>query len=344
MPSYEKRPSGTWSVRFRDNGKNLRLSGYPSKREAQAAYLAYLNEPKEERKEESKPLLFSDVANEYIQDLYNHCKESSIYTIRSKVEKHLIPAFGFQNLQDITPACIQKWQNGLEGSISYRIGLRELLASILKYAYRIYDIPYVMPKVTPIRNKERKKEMSIWTKDQMNIFLEHCTEEPYSTLYLLLYYSGMRKGEARALMWSDISGNTISISKTATNKSIDAPYAITAPKTKGSYRKIQVPPFVIERINALPHNGDFIFTLDGENPISERPIEKRWKESIKDANLPEIRIHDLRHSHASLLISSGVPITAVSRRLGHDNVTVTLNTYAHIMPSDDDIILDALLR
>ena len=345
MPSFEKRDSGTWSVRFRQDGKNLRLSGFISKREAQKAYYDYLakDEPIVTRDEKKiQDMTFEQLFDEYVKDLNNHCKESSVYTIRNKVYKNILPIFKDMKVSSINALIIQQWQNDLDGSVSYRIGLRELLASILKFANRIYDIPYVMPKVTPIRNKDRNEEMTVWTRDQFNEFIKYIKDEPYQTLFILLYYTGMRKGEARALTWADINGNEININKTATNKVLDAPYAITAPKTKGSYRKIKVPMWVADRINKLDHRGTYIFSLDGENPISERPIENRWRDAIKESGLPQIRIHDLRHSHASYLISKGIPITAVSRRLGHDNVTVTLNTYAHMLPSDDEAVLKVL--
>lgn len=352
MASYtQNKSSKLWSVRFREttDGKTVqkRLSGYKTKKEAIAAYELYkLNTQAEKPKDEEK-ILFAVLAEAYLNYEKSRVKESSYYDIERKIRKHIIPYFGKFAVNDIKPINVLGWQETLsEYSYSHRSGLRTYLSSILKYGERYHDTLNVMNKVEPMRNPDIKTdEVHYWTKEQFEKFIDCVDEEAYSVFFRFLYISGCRKGEALALTWSDIDlqNGIVNISKNITKKVAGASYAVTTPKNKSSVRKINIPPsFCVELAEYKSKNKMSEFVFGGERPFPERTIDRRFASACKLAEVPKIRIHDLRHSCASLLISEGVSIVAVSKRLGHKNVEQTLNTYSHMMPNDVTRIIEIL--
>ena len=369
MPSYEQsKSSKLWSVRFRELGDdglmhNKRLSGYKTKKQAQFAYEDYTveqkrkaetaaNHPKHAKAPEDSPddLFFDDLVAAYLKYQKGRVKESSLIAIESRFTK-ITPHFLGMTMDEIKPITILEWQQKLaeEGySYSYRSTLVTALSSLYRYGVKYHDITDIMPKVDRPRNLEGKKEMLFWTPDEFKQFIE-CVEDPvYATLFWMLYITGCRKGEALAIQWKDVDLNaaTVSISKTVTNKVKGAAYAITTPKNASSNRTVTLPPFFTEMLKEFKDNTPDAtpesFVFHGSRPLPLKNVERRFGEGIQKSGVKRIRIHDLRHSCASLLISSGATIVSISNRLGHSNIEQTLNTYAHMMPDDQTLIGNAL--
>lgn len=354
MPSYEQsKSSKLWSVRFREmsGGReiNKRLSGFRTKKDAQQGYLAYLAEQKPQELAEGG-LKFEELVAAYLALLRTNTKESTVYTLEGKIRKHIEPFFKSRNVADITPLDVLEWQKTVqEYSYSYRLGLRGQLSAILRHADRYYNIPSIMSRVAPMRNTEPVKEMACWTEEEFGIFYDCIPEDQtvYRLYFLTLYLLGCRKGEGLALSWSDVDlkSKTVSITKNITRKVSGAPYAVTTPKNRASNRKITIPDSLCRAFEKYRHSlknkpSAQAFVFGGEDPLPDRTIDRVFAAATEKAGVQKIRIHDLRHSCASLLISRGVSIVAVSKRLGHKNVEQTLNTYAHLMPRDDDLMLE----
>ncbi len=351
MPSYEKRkPSNLWSVRFRelaDDGRavNKRLSGFKTKAEAQKAYKEYLQgythhviQPDEHI------VLFDDLYVRYMNWQKTRVKESTFYTIKRKADKHILPYFKGMKVASISAKKILMWQSGLMNySYRYRVVLRGHLNAMLKFGNRYFDLPNAMVKVDPIRNLEPKREMNIWTYEEFQKFISVVDDEMYNCLFRFLYVSGCRKGEALALNFDDIDTvfNTVKISKSVTKKVGDVPFAITTPKNMSSNRTIQLPSALINDLKSLRTCENDIFVFGKTRPLPFTSVTRKFEIWIEKANVKRIRIHDLRHSSASYLISRGVSVVAVSKRLGHSNIRETLNTYSHVLPADVDAILEA---
>ena len=168
-------------------------------------------------------------------------------------------------------------------------------------------------------------------------------------LFRLLAYTGMRRGEALALKWSDIdlSNQTIKINKTVTTAE-HAALIIGTPKTKASYRTIAIDKQTIKCLsdwrkeqrkelfqlgfNALSDN-QLIFS-NGNNELIRQATVRKWDQSIsKHAGLKYITVHGFRHTHASLLFEAGTPMQDVKERLGHSSITTTMNIYTHVTKS-----------
>lgn len=371
MPSYEKsKASGLWSVRFREMSpidgttKNKRLSGYKTKREAQYGYEDYIKDRDERIKKErelaelakSRPddILFDVLLEDYMRFEKSRIKESTYYDMESKVRNRVIPYFKGKRMSDITPKMITDWITEIPYSYKSKTWIFSWLSSFYKYGNKYYDITETIKKADRPRNTEPPKEMEVWTPKEFQTFLAAVKGDIYHAFFLTLYCTGMRRGEALALSWEDIDGDEIKVRKSYTTKTKEAAYKITTTKTGSSVRRIPLPAILKTELEALEESqrkqyGESfkrsLFIFGGEDPASPNAISYAFDRAIEAAGVKRIRVHDLRHSCASVLLSHGVSIVAVSRQLGHRDTTETLKTYTHMMPDDKTLIkntLDAL--
>ena len=360
MASFEQNKNNKlWSVRFREldlkdgTEKNKRLSGFKTKREAQAAYHAHLSEYEKAKKAttvqpDSTDMLFNDLVDLYFEYFKTRVKESTVYDARGKFEARIIPYFEGKTVKEITPAFLLGYIQSLSSySYSYQKKMFFYVCTVLGYGERYHNLPNVSRMVDRPRNLEPKKEMLFWTPKEFAAVYAYIKEQRFRAFFHLLYESGCRRGEAEALLWSDVNFNdrTITISKNITRKTEQAAYAITTPKNLSSNRKVKLTKEMCDELLAWhdaqrkEYASAWMF---GDNaPPTTKSIDRAFASAIEAAGVKKIRIHDLRHSCASLLISKGVSIVAVSKRLGHSTVEQTLNTYAHMMPDDDRVSLEA---
>ena len=345
MASYEKRPAG-WSVRFRcldeaGTERQVRLSGFPTKREAREAYEGYINEHKAPQARSGSLRSVQELADAYLVYLQPIVKESSFYETAGRISRHILPTFGTEAPEKVTALEISLWQNDLIQRFSrpYLVSLRAAFTAMWNYGMAFHSLrnnPW--PAVRLPKDKSVPKEMQIWTPEEFETFLSAVDAPLWRLFFRTLFLTGLRKGEALALSPSDVRGVTLSVTKNITRKTGTGAYAVTTPKTRGSVRKITIPADLAEELHV--QRGPFIF--GGEAPFSDRTVERYFKDWIAQADVTPIRIHDLRHSHASFLISSGCSIVAVSKRLGHSSVKQTLDTYSHVMQTDEDDIQNAV--
>ena len=348
MPSYEKRqPSGLWSVRFREidpstgETSNKRLSGFKTKRDAQYAYEDYVTAqktaaeitPPNEPTADPSAMTFGALFAEYLRYKQSRVKATSFYDIEKKLTLRILPFFGEMQIKDITPLTILEWQNTLsEYSYAYRKDLMTHLTSIYNYAERYHDIKNVAKRAEKPRNLEAKKEMLFWTPEEFAAAVSTVEQPGYAMLFRFLFLTGCRKGEALALTWQDVdlTSGAVHICKSVSNKvrANGKWYSITTPKNVGSDRTVYLPSFFCKMLKAYKEEqataGPFLF--GGEDPFPHITIDRRFHQAADAAGVKRIRIHDLRHSCASLLIHKGVSIVAVSRHLGHSSVKQTLDT------------------
>ena len=368
MPSYEKsKTSGLWSVRFREvspqDGKttNKRLSGFKTKKDAQYGYEDYVA-AKKAAAEQAHPLtvspdemLFDNLLEEYLTFTKSRVKESSYMDICSKINSSLRPYFTGKKMNEISAKSISDWIEKIDRKYSSKKWIFCTLASIYKYGVKYFDITNTMIKVDRPRNTEQPKEMQIWTPEEFKTFSDNVADPTYRLYFNFLYITGCRRGEALAITWNDImiskNETSVRISKSITTKTTNGAYAITSPKNKGSVRTVAIPQFFVDDLlrhkqqQQAEYEGTWrpeLFAFGGIRPLPTSSADYAFKSAIKKAGVKEIRIHDLRHSCASLLISKGASIVAVSRQLGHTNIEQTLNTYSHVMPDDHELIRRAL--
>lgn len=351
MPSYEKsKASGLWSVRFRETSPmdgtthQKRLSGYKTKKEAQYGYEDYIKNKADVLKIEAErtapgKILFDDLLNDYLNFQKNRMTPSSYYDMETKLNAQLLPAFKGKKLSSITAKHITDWINVLDRSYSYKTYLLGKLSSVIRYGEKYYKTPNVLADVEKPVNLEQKKEMEIWTPEEFRSFISCVEDETYKLFFKTLYILGCRRGEAMALTPDDISADSVRINKSVTNKVKGSAYTVKAPKNDPSIRKVAAPPFLVAELKKRKE-GKYIF--GGDRPLPPTSISRQFQKAIDLSGVKRIRLHDLRHSCASVLISNGVSIVAVSKQLGHSDIEQTLNTYSHLMPNDSDLVRKAL--
>ena len=246
-------------------------------------------------------------------------------------------------ITEITQADILEWQrevkkNGYEDT--YLKSINSQLSAVFNHAVQIYDLPYNPCRRVKSMGKNKAKEMKIWTQEQFEGFLECVSDKPHSYYgFLVFFWTGIRLGELLALTVGDfdLKKRTMRINKSC--QFIDGKRIVTPPKTDKSNRVVTLPEMLVTELNEYFSHLYGLMDKDLVFPVTKSYFEREMKRGAELAGLERIRIHDLRHSHASLLISKmNVPVVAVSRRLGHENIKTTLDTYSHLYPDQMDTI------
>ncbi|MFC7561122.1 site-specific integrase [Paenibacillus farraposensis] len=202
--------------------------------------------------------------------------------------------------------------------------------------------------------------MSIWTLEQVNHFLQSTKEDRYHCVYGLALLAGMRQGEILGLRWQDIDFE----SKTITIRQTLAHYGTrikSGAKTTTGERKISIPNQLIGileeqcrlyeayKVKWKREFGDgfvdmdiVIFNLKNGKTVFPANLSKAYKKDVISAKLPHIRFHDMRHTHATMLLEKKMNVKVISERLGHSKISVTLDTYSHVLPSMQQEVADEL--
>lgn len=362
------RPSGNWSVRFyyKAGEKNVlkRLSGFETKAEAEGAYNNFKHKYKTDISSIAK-LPFLDLTQNYLK--YKsppRVREVTHIDYKYVADFYILPFFKNMDVYKIKKSDIVNWHDWLNTKVAKRsqqplsyskkTKIHEYLSSMLNYAIKFFDLQINVAQQVgnfPDSNPQ-KPEMLFWTEKEFLTFISEVKELEYKTLFSFLYLTGARKGEALASTWKDINfeNKLISINKSVTFKTKEkAAYKITAPKNFSSNRTIYLPDTLVELLlnykkHCLSYEGfaETWFVFGMKRPIPPETIRRIFNAYCEQAKVKQIRIHDFRHSHASLLINKGQNILAVAQRLGHSDIEQTLNTYSHLMPEEQKKLLVAI--
>jgi len=166
------------------------------------------------------------------------------------------------------------------------------------------------------------------------------TDPRYAAMIELAAFAGLRWGEIAGLRWThvDLEAGSVMVAG-----SMQRTGEIKAPKTNASRRRVRLTRRTVEAIEALPRSEMLVFPAPAGGPLKYHNWRKRvWKPAVDVVGIEGFRFHDLRHTHASWLIDSGVDVVRVSKRLGHSRPSNTVNIYAHLIDVDEDEIIDTL--
>lgn len=315
----------------------------------------------EDIKTASSSITVEQLYKEYVKSKRHEVRNSSLAKSESVLLNHVLNTdLAKRRLDKLSKKHLQDWKNVIaEKKIktSTKNGAYKELNTLLNYAVsHDYLIKNPLREIGRFRDpyfKADEEKVKYYTIEEFNRYIKAAKDSIETQLdyacyvfFYILFYSGLRKGELNALLWSDFDGDTLNITKSLAQK---VGYEITPPKNKPSYRRVKLPPKAIKVLDDyrvfLKKNSRYredMWLCGGFKPIPDSTIENRNKYFAKVAGLPHRCIHDFRHSHATLLINKGVNIVAVSRRLGHSDVKMTLNTYAHLYPTSDDEVVNAL--
>ena len=347
MPVYKDERRGTYYYSFSRNGHRVRSKDYQNRKDCDRDLAKALLQTKGYGE-----YTFNQLAQEFLDEKKTRMKEASWKRFEIMLN-HWLVTLGSVRIDKLTP---KQYATALEHLDTYTKHGKPLtnryknkciwaFKRLCKWAENRYDITTTVPNKFDGYKNEDKKEMQFLTLEQFQDLLAVTDEEPYRTLFIVLFNMGLRIGEANALTWQDIDfeKGTMTINKTVTTKvkTGDKQYRISTPKTASSIRTLPLPQVVS---NALLELRDkqvaykvspaTAFVFGGKSPLPESTLTKKKDDHLERAGLPRVRLHDFRHSNASLLINNGATPLHVSKWLGHSNVTMTLNTYSHLWKSE----------
>ena len=345
MPAYKytlKSGKVKWyaSFLFRDwTGKNVRIvrRGFNTQRDAKDFEQNY-----KDRGQDRSDILFGNLVENYLEDMEHRLRFTTMDNKRQIFDTKILPFFAQTRVCDIDALKIRKWQNellemkddGVPYKKTYLKTINNQMSAILNYAVRNYGLKVNPCHITGSIGANHAEEMKIWTKDQFELFLTFVKSLRYRLAFDVLFYTGMRSGELLALTPEDIlETSEIRICKTYVQK--DGKEYINPAKTARGNRVVSIPETLYDDLMG------YISKLYGIQPtdrlflMTKNSLLNNLHIGGERAGLERIRVHDLRHSNASMLINMGVDIMEISRRLGHESTKTTWDTYGHLYPDSD---------
>ena len=351
MGAFKNKDNGTWIVQFRyvdwrGENKQVFKRGFATKKEAQAWEREFLME-----KQADINMSFESFVGLYEKDIKPKIKLNTWITKESIIKQKILPYFQKRKLSEITAKDIIDWQNeireltdchGRPLSKTYLKTVHNQLSAIFNHAIRYYGLQINPAQKAGNMGVEEKKEMLFWTKDEYTKFSEAMMDKPISYYaFEMLYWCGIREGELLALTPADFNFDRGTVSINKSYQRINKQDVITTPKTPKSIRVIQMPKFLCDEMQDY---FKMFYSLDSDSrifPISKNYLHREMARGSKATGVKRIRIHDLRHSHVSLLIDMGFTALAIADRVGHESIDITFR-YAHLFPTRQIEMADKL--
>lgn len=348
MPAYKNEKTGKWFAKFYyTNWQGIKKQkwkrGFATKKEALGFERDFL-----EKQSANPDMTFQNLYEIYMEDMAARLKQSTLLTKKTVLQTHILPFFGSKPINEIKASDVRRWQAKLMSSPNnysqtYLKKINTELNSIINYAKRFYDLNTNPCGKAGTIGKAKAEEMDYWTYDEYIAFREGVKDKPLSYIcFEVLYWTGMREGELLALSPADIDLDNKIISINRTYQRIGGKDVFTSPKTRKSKRKIPIPDFLCQELS------DYIqsrYMLDADErlfPVTKSYLSHEMIRGCKNTGVKKIRIHDVRHSHASLLINQGCDALMLADRLGHEKVSTTLNTYSHLFPHKQQELVHSL--
>lgn len=348
MPAYKDEKTGKWFAKFYyTNWQGIKKQkwkrGFATKKEALGFERDFL-----EKQSANPDMTFQNLYEIYMEDMAARLKQSTLLTKKAVLQTHILPFFGSKPINEIKASDVRRWQAKLMSSPNnysqtYLKKINMELNSIINYAKRFYDLNTNLCGKAGTIGKAKAEEMDYWTYDEYIAFREGVKDKSLSYIcFEVLYWTGMREGELLALSPADIDLDNKTISINRTYQRIEGKDVFTSPKTRKSKRKIPIPDFLCQELS------DYIqsrYMLDADErlfPVTKSYLSHEMIRGCKNTGVKKIRIHDIRHSHASLLINQGCDALMLADRLGHEKVSTTLNTYSHLFPHKQQELVHSL--
>lgn len=329
MPSYKNAERNTWYCAFyftdwQGKRKKKKKEGFKTKREAQEWERKFL-----EQYAGTPDISFDVLVKTYLARQKGLISEASYYNTVFLTNKYILPYFNNTPINKINKQSITGWKNHVmsdDMKPSYKKSIYIRLKQIFNFAIDYYNLPYnpcpnnlSLGQIVPLQN--------YWTIDEFRQFATTLNKPHHIMAFYLLFWTGIRCGELLALTWNDVdfSDNSLSISKSY--KRLHKKDILTSGKTAASRRIVIMPQFIADMLKDFQrmnlYSGNRIFDF------SSATLNNKLIRGAEIAGVKRIRIHDLRHSHASMLINAGFQPIDVADRLGHSNANITLKVYSH---------------
>ncbi|MEG0693217.1 MAG: site-specific integrase [Oscillospiraceae bacterium] len=351
MSVYKSEDNTSWYVmtrytNYKGERKQKCKRGFATKREAQEWERSF-----NMQKSADMDMTFEDFLELYKNDKKPRVKENTWLTKEYIINLKILPHFAKRKICEITPKDVIDWQNQMLAyrdenkkpySQTYLKTLHNQLSAIFNHAVRYYELSSNPAAKAGNMGTEERAEMLFWTKEGYQKFADVMMDKPL-TFYAfeMLYWCGIRLGELLALTPTDFDfeKSTVTISKSY--QRLKGKDVITSPKTKKSNRTIKMSPFLCEEMQECIRSIYKIKKKDRIFTINKDHLHNEMDRGSKEAGVKRIRIHDLRHSHISLLIDMGFSAVAIADRVGHESIDITYR-YAHLFPSTQSEMADKL--
>lgn len=329
--------------------KQKKKRGFKTQKEAKASLNKALHELNTGTYIQPSNVLLGDFMKDWLQYKKSNVAESSFETYYYNLKNHINPGLGNIPLSKLKAQDVQKFYQQLlsEKRLNHNTvrKIHSMLGNALDRAVKYEMINKNVVKLVE-SPKETKSEMKVWDLDQVKTFLAYSVESHLYIVYFIAINTGMRQGEILGLSWDsvDLENNIISVRQTLSNygKSIKA-----TTKTSAGMRTITVPQELSNELKkhkleqmkrrlmmgTLYQDMNLVNASELGTPINPSNLRRNFNIFIKKAGLPKIRFHDLRHTHATLLLKEEVNPKIVSERLGHADTRMTLDRYSHVLPN-----------
>lgn len=334
--------------------KNYRSGKFKTKKEALEAEVTF--KLKLTDKCNYSDLTFKDLYNKYYDYQKDKVKSTTMHSYTARYR--YLEILDKIKLSDLNYSHFELWKREMKKTTLSDVYLNDILKLfkiLLNFAMKWYGFNYnsLYSRITGFTdpNAPVKDEMKFFSYEEFVAFINEEDSLIFKCAFELLYYCGLRRGELLGLTWNniDLYNKNLNVKNNLVQDYSAGGYVITSPKTKYSIRTIPLPDILVEDLKELKNINKNVysfkenwFVLGYDKPMSFSRLRDR-KNSICDrAGVKRIRIHDFRHSCASLLISKGANITLVARFLGHSKIEETLNTYSHFFKSDLDNLVSTI--
>jgi integrase len=335
-------------------------SGFGTQKECEAAMNKLLVSVEEQvYVAPSKASVREYLVKEWLPAVKSTIRPSTYYSYEQHVTCHINPHIGSVKLAKLTGSQVNHLYAKLavSGAKDGRRGLSPMtihhvhtcLHKAMKDAVRWGRIARnpLDAADPPRKTGDGGKEMKTWSAEQLRAFLDAVKEDRLHPLWFVIAFTGMRRGEALGLRWSDVdlANGRLSVRRALipTNRDV----VVSEPKTAKGRRVIALDPATVEVLKAqaarqLVEQNEWedgwtesglVFTAENGAALDPESVSRWWRLAVKQSMLPRIRLHDLRHTHATLALQAGIHPKVVSERLGHATVSITLDTYSHAIPA-----------
>ncbi|TCJ00481.1 tyrosine-type recombinase/integrase [Cytobacillus praedii] len=352
---HKDKKSGKWYYMlelgtFNGKRKQKKKSGFKTKKEASTALVEAENEFNKGTFIEPTKSLYSDYLNDWFKGKKTKIAKQTATVYEHHINTKIIPKLGNIPLAKLTPLHLDNFVNELvaEGLASATIKKSfEVIRSSLCYARDLEIVNRNVAEKIKLPSNP-KQEMKVWNEDEFNQFIKVAKKDTsnYYIVFYLALMTGMRQGEILGLRWSDIDfeNEILIIQQTLSH---DGKEFLKGGKTKSSRRSIHLSTQTLEtlkkhkktilenklKLGSAYIDFDLVCCTETGTPLNPSNIRRKLNALIKIAEVPKIRFHDLRHTHATMLLLKGVNIKVIQERLGHSNIKVTLDVYSHVLPT-----------
>ena len=289
-------------------------------------------------------------------------RPSTVSMYERSARRYVLPHLGAQQLRNVRPFHLTAWLTGLraQGLGDRTIEIAGVTAhKLLKSAVDLEVIsrnPADNSTVRAARPRASAPEPVIWTADQTRTFLDSQRDDRLSALWRLAAMTGLRRGELAGLRWADLDLEAGTLRVSATRVVVDYKVIASEPKTEGSRRTIALDPATVAALKGhrsrqreermkwgIPWDlSGLVFTRENGEGYHPQRFTQMLAARAKKAGLPPIKLHALRHGHATTALEAGVPLKVVSDRLGHSSIAITADTYSHVSVEVDRAAADQI--